>query len=163
LFNCIGKVIGIITDRDLRLAADSPFLDETMQTRVKHLHQHQVTVHHLNTINNIIVIIPLQISEIMKVGVVTVEDTAPIVEAAKLMRVSEVGGLPVVNGCGKLVGVCSTTDLVDHLYVLFTVDISLVLFSLLFAELDYWNLFLHQRFKRHQQYIYKCGFMYTIA
>jgi len=91
-----GRVSGIVTDRDLRLAADSPFLDESLQLRVKHLRDHKV-------------------SEIMKPGVVTVDDTAPIVEAAKLIRVSRISGLPVVNNAGILVGICSRADLVDHL------------------------------------------------
>ncbi len=52
----------------------------------------------------------------MKAGVVTVESNAPIIEAVKLMRVSKVGGLPVLEN-GTLVGICTRSDLLDHLYV----------------------------------------------
>lgn len=51
----------------------------------------------------------------MKTAVVTVEDTAPVIEAAKLIRVSRIGGLPVTDTAGKLVGVCTQSDLIDHL------------------------------------------------
>ena len=54
----------------------------------------------------------------MKTGVVTVENAAPILEAAKLMRVSKVGGLPVLDKAGSLVGMCTQSDLLDHLYVI---------------------------------------------
>jgi len=91
-----GKLRGIITDRDLRLACDSPFLHESLSQRVKHLADHKV-------------------EQIMKAGIVTVEDSASILEAAKLMRVSKVSGLPVVDKTGLLVGVCTMTDLLDHL------------------------------------------------
>lgn len=37
-----GKVKGIVTDRDLRLAADSPFLDAPAQEKMKHLQSHKV-------------------------------------------------------------------------------------------------------------------------
>lgn len=55
----------------------------------------------------------------MKTGVVTVDNTAPVLEAAKLMRVSKVGGLPVLDTAGSLVGICTGSDLLDHLYVIF--------------------------------------------
>ena len=53
----------------------------------------------------------------MKTGVVTVENEASVLEAAKLMRVSNVGGLPVLDKAGSLVGICTKSDLLDHLYV----------------------------------------------
>lgn len=90
------KLVGIISDRDLRLAIDSPFLNEPLQQQWEHLSKHKV-------------------KECMKTAVVTIEDTAPIVEAAKLMRVSNVGGLPVLNSKGKVIGVCTRRDLLDHL------------------------------------------------
>lgn len=37
-----GKLKGIVTDRDMRLACDSPFLEESLSVRVKHLADHKV-------------------------------------------------------------------------------------------------------------------------
>jgi CBS domain-containing protein len=42
----------------------------------------------------------------------TVEDQAPILDAAELMDTFDVTGLPVVDGDGRLVGVISETDIV---------------------------------------------------
>ncbi|HBY93429.1 MAG: CBS domain-containing protein [Ardenticatenaceae bacterium] len=89
-------LVGIITDRDLRLAADSPFLDETPSEAFHQLEQHRV-------------------EDIMTTSVTTIEPEAPIVEAAKLIRVAHVGGLPVVDENDRLVGIVTRTDLVDHL------------------------------------------------
>lgn len=91
-----GRLVGIISDRDLRLAADSPFLQETPDEVLEHLAQHTV-------------------KEIMHTAVHTIEDTAPVVEAAKLMRVARVGGLPVLNEQNNLVGIITRSDLIDYL------------------------------------------------
>jgi len=66
-----SKLIGIITERNLRLAADSPFLEESAQEVLEHLAKHTV-------------------GDIMRSSVVTVTEHAPIVEAAKIIRVSNV-------------------------------------------------------------------------
>lgn len=55
----------------------------------------------------------------MKTGIVTVDANAPILEAVKLMRVSKVGGLPVLDKSGSVVGICTKSDLQDHLYDLY--------------------------------------------
>eukprot|EP01133_Synstelium_polycarpum_P005293 gene5293-6136_t len=78
-----GNIEGIITDRDLRLACDSPFLSETNDERIKKLSQHKV-------------------SSIMKHNPLTIDENSPIVDAVKLMRVSDISGLPVVDTEGKL-------------------------------------------------------------
>jgi len=91
-----GKLVGIVTDRDLRLASNSPLLEHSAKQAEEALSKHKV-------------------SEIMHQGVITVDDDAPIVEAAKLMRVSSVGGLPVVNKAGDVIGIISRTDLLDQL------------------------------------------------
>ncbi|EFA82694.1 putative acetoin dehydrogenase [Heterostelium album PN500] len=77
-----GNLKGIITDRDLRLACDSPFLPESNEERVMKLSQHKV-------------------SQVMKNNPLTIEENSPVVDVAKLLRVSDVGGLPVVDNNGK--------------------------------------------------------------
>jgi acetoin utilization protein AcuB len=105
--NPSGDLVGIVTDRDLRLAADSPFLFEPAEKGIDsivsltsvvwdHLAKHKV-------------------SDCMHKSLVTIEENTPIVDAAKLMRVSNVGGLPVLTEQGKLVGVVTRTDLLDQL------------------------------------------------
>ncbi|KYR02239.1 putative acetoin dehydrogenase [Tieghemostelium lacteum] len=88
------NLVGIITDRDLRLACDSPFLDETNQERMEKLKNHTV-------------------QSIMKHNPITIEDNSLVVDACKLMRVSNVGGLPVTNREGKLCGIITRSDLLD--------------------------------------------------
>ncbi len=47
-----------------------------------------------------------KISEVMRTAVVTIEEDATIVEAAKMMRVRNVGGLPVTNSSGIYFNYC---------------------------------------------------------
>jgi len=96
LNNNVRRLPVVESDRDLRLAADSPFLQETPDEVLEHLSHHTV-------------------GEIMHTALHTIEETAPVVEAAKLMRVARVGGLPVVNRDGNLVGIITRSDLIDHL------------------------------------------------
>jgi acetoin utilization protein AcuB len=91
-----GQLRGILTDRDLRLAADSPFLDESPADAFEQLRHHTV-------------------AEIMTTSITTIEPEAKIVEAAKLMRVAHIGGLPVVENDETLVGIVTRSDLLDHL------------------------------------------------
>nr|WP_290665162.1 CBS domain-containing protein [Ardenticatena sp.] len=91
-----GELVGIVSDRDLRLAADSPLLQVMPEDVRRHFEEHRV-------------------SEIMRTVLITIEADAPIVEAAKLMRVARVGGLPVVDEDGALVGILTRSDLIDHL------------------------------------------------
>jgi len=91
-----GNITGIITDRDLRLAVDSPFLPETNDERIEKLKSHTV-------------------ASIMKHNPITIEDGSPIVDAVKLMRVSNIGGLPVVDKTGRLCGIVTRSDLLDLL------------------------------------------------
>ena len=90
-----GKVVGIVSDRDLRRATNSPLVlrerwyDEFMLDHV-------------------------QVRACMTANPVTVSPATPIVEAAKLMRDKKFGGLPVVAD-GRLVGIVTETDLLNYL------------------------------------------------
>ena len=80
-----GMLTGIVAERDLLVAADR----------------------YLNS--------PVDVARIMTRRVVTVEDTAPVVEAASLMIERKIGGLPVVDASRKVLGVITATDLLRAL------------------------------------------------
>ncbi len=96
-----GNLCGVISDRDLRLAADSPLEQETAQEIYERLQTHTVR-------------------EVMTTTVHSIESDAPIVEAAQLMRVADVAGLPVVEydesgNNERVVGLLTRTHLLDLL------------------------------------------------
>ncbi len=103
-----GRLVGIVTDRDLRRATNSPFVlrerwyDDLILDQVK-------------------------VWGAMTANPVTVDASAPLVAAARLMRDHKIGGLPVVQAAahspidpgvqdeGRLVGIITETDLLDYL------------------------------------------------
>ena len=58
------KLVGIISDRHIRLAADSPFLGHRPEQIILNLGKHKVC-------------------ETMKTAAITIEDTSPIIDAVK--------------------------------------------------------------------------------
>ncbi len=90
-----GKLVGIVTDRDLRRATNSPLVlrerwyDEFMLDHIP-------------------------VRACMTEQPVTITPRALIVDAAKLMRDHKFGGLPVVDGA-RLVGIVTETDLLNYL------------------------------------------------
>ncbi len=90
-----GKLVGIITDRDLRLAMNSPYvLSEGWYD--SYLMEH------------------IEVRSCMTPDPITVEADDPLLKAVRLMRKHKVGGVPVVDS-GKLVGILTETDLLDYL------------------------------------------------
>lgn len=90
-----GRLVGIITDRDLRRAANSPFV-------VREQWYDNFILDHI------------EVGSCMTPNPLTIEPTAPIAEAARLMRNHKIGGLPVVAD-GQLLGIITETDLLDFL------------------------------------------------
>ncbi len=86
-----GRLVGILTDRDLRMATSelSP-MPYSPQARVE---------------------------EVMTTPVLTADPLDPVEEAAKVMRDRKVGCLPVVEG-RELVGIITGIDLLDALVVM---------------------------------------------
>lgn len=90
-----SKLIGIVSDRDLRRATNSPLVlrergyDEYM---LDHVFVRACT----------------------SPNPITVTPRTPMLEAAKLMRNRKIGGLPVVEG-EYLVGIVTETDLLNYL------------------------------------------------
>ncbi|MGQ9490456.1 MAG: CBS domain-containing protein [Anaerolineae bacterium] len=97
-----GRLVGIITDRDLRRAANSPFV-------VREQWYDNFILDHI------------EVGSCMTPNPLTIEPSAPIVEAAQLMRNHKIGGLPVVAD-GHLVGIITETDLLNFLIELLTVE-----------------------------------------
>lgn len=90
-----GRLVGIITDRDLRRAANSPFV-------VREQWYDNFILDHI------------EVGSCMTPNPLTIEPSATIVEAARTMRNHKIGGLPVVID-GQLAGIITETDLLDFL------------------------------------------------
>lgn len=89
--NRAGKVVGVITDRDLKRASPS---DATL-----------LEIHEL-----LYLLDQVKLSEIMTRAPATVSPTTQVADAARLMVDKHVGCLPVLEK-DKLVGIVTTTDM----------------------------------------------------
>lgn len=98
-----GRLVGIVTDRDLRQATFAPALAEqlslTAQRRLRGLGE---------ALEN------LRVKDAMTWTVVTTDPDATIARAAVLMFEGRVGSLPVVEA-GKLVGILTERDVLRAL------------------------------------------------
>lgn len=84
------RLVGMITDRDVRLALNSPFvLRERQQDQ--------------EVLDRVIV------AECMTPDPVSLPPDASVLDAARLMRDRKFGGVPLVDG-GQLVGIVTVTD-----------------------------------------------------
>jgi acetoin utilization protein AcuB len=86
-----GRLVGIVTDRDIRQTSPSPAT--SLEIHELHYLLERVTVR-----------------EIMTKKVITVTADTPIEEAARVMLAHKIGGLPVVKD-GTLVGIITETDI----------------------------------------------------
>lgn len=86
-----GKLIGIVTDRDVRQVAPAyPLFRDEVEIR-----------HYTEN---------LTVTAAMTADPMTVSSDTPLVEAAKILETYRISSLPVVDD-GKLVGILSVTDL----------------------------------------------------
>lgn len=90
-----GQLVGIITDRDVRLAVNSPILTTDLSKR-RHL------------------ISSLHAESCMTRDLITVKPTVTIQRAAEMLSLYKIGALPVVDR-GNLVGIITVTDCLDYL------------------------------------------------
>lgn len=90
-----GRLVGIITNRDVRLALDSPLINKDTADRMQLLNEHTV-------------------AECMTADPMTVEPNTPIYIAAERLMLYKVGAFPVLDG-DTLVGILSVSDLLRHL------------------------------------------------
>ena len=90
-----GKLIGIITDRDLRLAMNSPYvLREGWYD--SYLMEH------------------IEVRSCMTSNPITASSNVDLINVVELMEEEKIGGLPIVEG-DKLVGIITETDLLNCL------------------------------------------------
>lgn len=90
-----GVLVGIITDRDIRQALNSPFI----------FHERAQDDYLLDS---------LTVSGSMTENPLTIEPSAPLAKAARIMETRKISGLPVLEG-GRLVGIVTVSDLVRYL------------------------------------------------
>lgn len=88
-----GKLVGIISDRDLKRAMASP---------ANALERHELTY----------LLEKVSVAEIMTRSVITVVPELPVEEAARLMVKEKISALPVTAE-GRLVGIVTETDVLD--------------------------------------------------
>jgi acetoin utilization protein AcuB len=86
-----GKLVGIVSDKDLLYAAPSPATSLSIYE-----------MHYLYS--------RITVEQVMTRKVITVDENAPIEEAARIMVDNKVGGLPVMRDA-KLVGIITETDI----------------------------------------------------
>lgn len=88
-----GKLVGIVTDRDLKIALSEYSGDPNPK-----------------------------VGSVMSRDPVTVTDDLKIVEAAKIIRKRRFNALPVVNKKAELVGILTVRDILDGLINLFEIS-----------------------------------------
>lgn len=87
-----GKLVGIVTDRDLREVGPSPATS--------------LSVHELNYL-----LAKMKISDVMTKNVLTVAVDATIEEAALLMYKNKIGAVVAIDQAGKIAGIITETDI----------------------------------------------------
>jgi len=87
-----GKLVGIVSESDLLHAAPSSATSLSMWE-----------VHYL--------LWRIQVRDLMTRDVITTATDTPIEDAASLMVTNRIGGLPVVDGDGKVVGIITETNI----------------------------------------------------
>ena len=90
-----GRLVGIVTDRDLRRVLPSPATS--------------LEIHELNYLLD-----KMTLGEVMTKDVITTTPFARIPDTARTMLRNRIGALPVLEG-GTLVGILSQTDVLEAL------------------------------------------------
>ncbi len=97
-----GKLVGIITDRDIRLAVNSPLV-------LRDKWYDSYLLDHVD------------VEACMTPDPVTVSPSTPLVEAARILRERKFSGLPVIDG-PRVVGIITVTDMLGCLINLLEED-----------------------------------------
>lgn len=89
-----GRLVGMITDRDIRLAIGMPILEEQQIDSDERLNS-------------------LQVRDYMSTNVVTVSPTTTASRAAAMLSLYKFGALPVLEN-NVVIGIISVTDFLDY-------------------------------------------------
>ena len=92
-----GKLVGVVTQRDLLAASLSRALDFDARSRRTFLRS-------------------VDVSEVMSKRPITIEPRATLREAAQVMLQHKIGCLPVVGSSGEALGLVTETDLLRAAY-----------------------------------------------
>ncbi len=87
-----GKLVGIVSDKDLLRASPSPATSLSVW---------EITY----------LLSKLKVGDVMTRQVITVVESTPIEDTARIMADNKIGGLPVVNEAGAVVGIITETDI----------------------------------------------------
>lgn len=89
-----GKLLGLVTDRDVRLTLNSPLIQQ------EELHEEEF--------------VEIMVAEgMMRRNLITVTPDTPAYKAAEMLSIYKFGALPVVED-DLLVGIITVTDFLDH-------------------------------------------------
>ena len=89
--NDAGRVVGIVSEKDLLYASPSPATS--------------LSIYEMHTM-----LTQLPVTEVMTKDIITVTADTPLEEAARIMADNKIGGLPVMEN-GRLVGIITETDI----------------------------------------------------
>lgn len=87
-----GKLVGIVSDKDLMRVSPSPATT---------LSAYEIPY----------LLAKVKVNDVMTKHVITVTEDTPIEDAARIMVDNKIGGLPVVNDAGVVVGIITETDI----------------------------------------------------
>jgi len=91
VFDKAGKMVGIVSEKDLLYASPSPATTLSIYE-----------MHYLLS--------KLMVAEVMKTDIITITEDTPVEDAARVMTDRKIGSLPVVRN-GQLVGIITESDL----------------------------------------------------
>ncbi|MEE2663798.1 MAG: CBS domain-containing protein [Myxococcota bacterium] len=90
-----GDLVGVVTERDL------------LRTSLSNLNQYGADARRA-------FLSAVEIARVMSSPPITIEQAAPVSEAARQMAERKIGCLPVVDETGRFVGLVTETDLLRH-------------------------------------------------
>jgi acetoin utilization protein AcuB len=93
-----GELVGLISDRDVRLAVNSPFIE-------------------MDSLDKLHLLDSVTVGQCMTPNPVTIHPSAPLYEAAGILSRYKFGALPVMEG-EELVGIITVTDLLQQMALL---------------------------------------------
>jgi acetoin utilization protein AcuB len=90
------RLVGILTDRDLRRTLLDPALHEPARQLPGRLER-------------------IKVRDVMTIGTLAVRPEMDVREAARIMHERDIGALPVVADANRVIGMLTATDLVKHI------------------------------------------------